>query len=78
MFVYLIISLLACGCGRTELNIELFSGGGELERFHCCWIFFLNEGLEDLNSLSYSRHLKQPGGFLTGSVLLSEKKKAAL
>lgn len=65
---------MACGCGRTELNIEPFSEGGELERFHCCWSFFLNEGLEDLNSLRNFRHLKQPGGILTGSVLLSEKK----
>lgn len=57
------------------LNLTLnYFQGGEFERFHCCWSFFLNEGLEDLNSLRYFRHLKQPGGFLTGSVLHSEKK----
>lgn len=61
---------MACGCGRTELNIEHFI---QLKSFHCCKIFFLKEGLEDLSSLRYFRDLKNPGGFLTGSVLLSEK-----
>lgn len=51
---------MACGCGRTELNIEHFI---ELKSFHCCKIFFLKEGLEDLSSLRYFRDLKNPGGF---------------